>query len=150
MLVQRDMLASDEDATDLRAALPPRCRWQPLLPAAAMGRRHCGAGHPRWHGLHTARGGKYLCAEQGHLAVRYNRDRAEAWEVFLPRHPTALEDVRLLLAGHWRTASGTSVPSAAIRLLEGFVLAIGEWRVDLCQTMAAARHVAGWQRAYIL
>jgi hypothetical protein len=131
MLVQRDMLASDEDATDLRAALPPLPLAAPFAAAAMAGAIVAPA--TRAGTVCIQRGGKYLCAEQGHLAVRYNRDRAEAWEVFLPRHPTALEDVRLLLAGHWRTASGTSVPSAAIRMLEGFVLAIGEWRLDLCQ-----------------
>ena len=148
VVIQRPLRPEAPDATDL---LTPHALQlgDEARPMAMFGGLRFDAGR---HAGTVAirRGGKYLSAEPGRMAVRFSRDQVTAWESFLPLTRPELETLRTLLRGGWKMqGSGERIPRAAVRLMEGMQLHIGPHRHDLraarprmLSAPGAATHIA--------
>jgi hypothetical protein len=129
VVLQRRLRPEAADATDLLT--PHALQLGAARPMAMLGGVMFEAG--RYPGtVAIRRGGQYLSAEPGRMAVRFARDEIGAWESFLPLTRPELEVLRALLRGGWTVqGSGERIPRAAVRLLEGMDLHIGPHRHDL-------------------
>ncbi len=130
LVIQRRLRPEAQDATDLLTPHAIRLDAQ-TRPMALLGGIAFSAGrHPGTVAMR--RGGKYLSAEPGRMAVRFVRDHAGGWESFLPMTRQELGVLRTLMRGGWRVeGSGDRIPRAAVRLATGMQLLIGEHRCNL-------------------
>jgi hypothetical protein len=82
--------------------------------------------------VHLVRGGRYLCAEPAGAFLDFSRQNGAKWESFLPLAEAELAALRSLLEGAWHHHDADDeAPPLEIALHPGFVLAIGDMRLDL-------------------
>jgi hypothetical protein len=130
VVIQRPLRPEAPDATDL---LTPHAiqLGADARPMALLGGLMFSAGrYPSTVAI--CRGGKYLSAEPGRMAVRFSHDQVGAWESFLALTRPELDALRALLRGGWTVqGTGERIPRAAVRLMAGMQLHIGPHRHDL-------------------
>jgi len=82
--------------------------------------------------VQIARGDRVLCAEAPRPEVDFNRFEALDWESFLPVTPAGLAALRAVVNRAWREQeSGVLHPAIMVRMLPGFILQIGGYRLAL-------------------
>jgi hypothetical protein len=87
--------------------------------------RHPGA-------VHLVRGNRYLCVEPAGTFPDFSREKGAKWESLLPLTEAELAALRALLEGAWHhDEADEEAPPLEIALHSGFVLAIGDLRLDL-------------------
>jgi hypothetical protein len=133
MVVQRPLRPETSDATDLLAPHRLELGATPR-PLAMLGGVMVTAGN-RPGTACIRRGGIYLSAAPGRLAVRFDAERAGDWESFLPLSRPELEDLRSLLRGGWLLPDGERVPRAAVHLADGMRLLLGPRQVTLWESL---------------
>jgi hypothetical protein len=128
MLVQRGVLNQHADMEDLVAVVPAL----PIDNVASSGMMGGVTITPAADNTVTIRrGGKYLSAERATRAVRFNRDACGPWECLLPMRARDLQNLRKIASSSWTAENGQRILQAAIRVLPGFGLALGPYRLDL-------------------